>query len=380
MYADALQEANDPRGELIVLNQAVAKGMSTADRDAYVEKHRASLFGPAADLFGLFRVDWVGCVADKVAIRIPPSETPARVMSAFLDSPLASGVREIELVGQGSKHASVDLTAAVGLLIEKWPASATSLALVDERASQTTMLASRDYDPDENLVTFGSLAGLWKLPLETLRIEVADAHQLDLGTIDAPKLRSFTFRNLRWVSAFGDPPGLNETFATASWPELRSFELRLTEEFGANIIADEDAYVPRYHDHEDYQDRYDEADEGENYEGANWEQLRPVLDNLVKTPLERLALTSFDSASSLLATLAAAGLPPKLAELELSHSSVSDAAWFLENAARFHGIKRLVLEKVSMTDDEAKRLATLGPEIVHSHGSGATYRYVVGSE
>lgn len=380
MYADALQEANDPRGELIVLNQAVAKGMSTADRDAYVEKHRAALFGPAADLFGLFRIDWIGCVADTVSIRIPPSETPARVMLAFLDSPLASGVREIELVGQGAKHAGLDLSAAVGLLIERWPASATALALVDERASQTTMLASRDHDPDENLVAFGPLGGLWKLPLETLRIEVADAHQLDLGTIDAPKLRSFTFRNLRWASAYGDPPGLNETFATASWPELRSFELRLPEEFGANIIADEDAYVPRYYDDEDYQDRYDEADEGENYEGANWEQLRPVLDNLVKTPLERLALMSFDSASSLLGTLAAAGLPPKLVELDLSHSSVSDAAWFLENAARFHSVKRLVLDKVSMTDDEAKRLATLGPEIVHSHGSGATYRYVVGSE
>src|SRR5687767_12725619 len=99
VYADALQEANDPRGELIALNQAVAKGMSAADRDAYIAKHAAALFGPAAGHVDAFRVSWIGCLADAVEIRVTPSQDARLVVTAFLDSPLVEGTRSIALVG-----------------------------------------------------------------------------------------------------------------------------------------------------------------------------------------------------------------------------------------------------------------------------------------
>jgi len=93
-----------------------------------------------------------------------------------------------------------------------------------------------------------------------------------------------------------------------------------------------------------------------------------------------LSLTSFGSPDSLLETLQATGLPPTLVELDLSESAIDSPTWFLANKAMFHGIKRLVLRDVSMDADAAKALATLGPEIVHTAGGGAKYRYVVGSE
>ena len=387
VYADALQEANDPRGELIVLNQAVAKGMAPADRDAYVANHRDALFGSAAKQFAAFRVTWIGCLVDAVEILIGPAELAERVMIAFLGSPLALTARSIALVGLPQRDA-IDLEPVVAMLIERWPAACRALALVDQRATETTMLASRDFDPDGNLVTFGPLGGVWK-HVEHIRIEVADSHQLDLGTIDAPELRSFALRSLRYATGYGGDSPISAVLAAARWPKLTSFELRIPEEFMANIIADEHAYVPKYfatHREGDDDDddgegsRYDEAENGENTEGANWTQLVPVLTNLANCPLERLALTSFDSADSLLEALGSAGLPSTLVELDLSDSSIASIDWFVANKARLFSLKRLVLEDTRISGADANRLAELGPAIKHSSGGGAKYRYVVGSE
>ncbi|MEO8705637.1 MAG: hypothetical protein ABI867_36740 [Kofleriaceae bacterium] len=373
VYADALQEANDPRGVLIALAE------KPAERDAHVAQHKQALFGPAAEYFDAFQVGWKYSLPDSVEIAVK-GDTAAALVEAFLQSPLAEGVREVVLAGVASKGFPVDLTAGVKRLLAKLPDTVRSLGFVDQRASQTTMLASRDFDPGDNLVTFGSLADIWKVTdLEEVRIEVADVHQLDVGTIDAPALRSFTLRSLRYGA--NDAPPITAALAAARWPALRSFELRLPEEFCANLIADEDAYIPWYAGNEDYEDRMDEAEiEGENMDGTNWAQLAPVLANLAKCPLERLALTSFDSAETLLATLAEAGWAPSLVELDLSDSSIRDAAWFEANQVRLATVKRLVLERVALTEADAKRLEKLGPELRYSSGSGASYRYIVGSE
>jgi hypothetical protein len=381
VYADALQEANDPRGELIALNQAVAKGMSAADRDAYLAKHRAALFGPAADHPDNFRVAaWIGSIADSVEIRVRSSDNADAVMTAFLASPLAAA-HTITLAGVPENRTVVNLADAVGRLVANWPPTARALALVDDRATNTTMLASRDMEPPENLVKFGSLAGVWGLPhLEELRLDVADSHQLDLGTIAAPELRSFTLNNLRYSTPFeGDVP-MSAVLAKATWPKLESFALRCTEELMANVIADEGAYIEYYHGNEDWEDRADEAEEGENVEGTNWGQLQAVIENLKKSPLKRLALTSSDSTQSLLQTIAKAGLPATLEELDLSESSFSGADWFVENKALLFKLKKLVLAETNLPDEELLKLGELGPVIVSSSGRTPKYRFVVGQE
>jgi hypothetical protein len=379
VYSDALQTAGDPRGELIALNAAVASGMSPADRDAYVAAKADALFGKAARRRDRFDITW-RFLADRVAVRADNAVEAIDDLTHLFASPVAAALHAVELVGVTPERSRVDLTRAVAVLVSDLPRTVREVALVDERAATTQMLASRDFEPPDNLVEFGPLDAVFRIPgLEALRIDVADSEQLAIEAIDAPALRSFALRSLRYGSGAANP--LSARLAAANWPQLRSFELRLPEEYGANIIADADAYIPQYAGDEDYEDRADEAELGDNYEGTDWAQLRPLLDNLAKLPLERLALTSFDSVDSLLGVVAASKLAPTLVELDLSDSAVALPDWFLANRALIAPLERLVLTATTLADADAGKLRGLGPEIVHAHSAaGATYRYVVGSE
>jgi hypothetical protein len=48
--------------------------------------------------------------------------------------------------------------------------------------------------------------------------------------------------------------------------------------------------------------------------------------------------------------------------------------------ALFRALDRLVLERTAIGAAGLASLRKLGPQIVHSEGSGARYRYVVGQE
>jgi hypothetical protein len=380
VYADALQEARDPRGELIVLNQAVDGGVSVEARDAFVTKNAQALLGGAGARIDAYRLKWRFCFVETAEVVVRSGDDGKQLVEDLLASPASAHVREIALVGVMGGNAPIDLTGAMAVLAAKLPASCRSVAFIDDRAAKTTLLVSRDFDPDANRVTLGSLEPFWSLPgLERIHISVADGQEVELGAINAPNLRSFVFHCLRYAGTYGDASPITGAFAGADWPKLETFEVRLAETWVANIPADENAYVEKYSGDEDWEDRMDEAEEGEN-EGVNWNELDPVLATLAKSPLKRLALTSFDSSQSLLDTLASRGLPPTLEELDLSDSSVSEADWFVANKALFAPLKRLVLERTSLSDDDAKKLASLGPEIVHSSGGGARYRYLVGCE
>ncbi|MDF2695708.1 MAG: hypothetical protein K0S65_4091 [Labilithrix sp.] len=376
VYADALQEARDPRGELIVLNEAASGGASVTERDAFVNQNAEALLGGAGARIDAYRLKWRFCFVESAEVVVRTGDDAKQLVADLLASPAAAHVREIALVGVQP----IDLTGAMELLAAKLPASCRSVAFIDERASKTTRLVSRDFDPDANLVTLGSLEPFWNLPqLERVHASVADGQAIELGTVNAPNLRSFVFHSLRYAGSYGDPSPVTAPLAGAVWPKLESFELRLPETWVANVPDDADAYVPVYSGNDEWEDRMDEAEDGEN-EGVNWQELDPLLRQLAKSPLKRLALTSFDSADSLLGMLAAAGLPATLEELDLSDSSVASADWFLANKALLAPLKRLVLERTSLSDDDAKKLAGLGPEIVHSSGGGARYRFVVGCE
>jgi hypothetical protein len=378
VYGDALQTTGDARGELIALNAAVASGMSPADRDAYVAAKADALFGKAAKRRDRYAITW-RYLADRVVVRADNALEAVDDLLQLFASPIATALHAVELVGVASGGRTVDLTRAVAVLASDLPKTVRELALVDERAAGTRMLSSREFEPPDNLVEFGSLDDVFRIPgLTSLRIDTADSEQLEIETIDAPALRSFALRCLRFGSGSANP--LSARLAAATWPQLRSFELRLPEEYSANIIDDADAYIPQYAGDEDYDDRADEAELGDNYEGTDWAQLRPLLDNLAKLPLERLALTSFDSVDSLLDTLAASKLAPTLVELDLSDSSIAQTSWFLANRALIAPLERLVLLDTPLAESDVATLRTLGPEVAASSAAGASYRYVVGSE
>lgn len=379
VYADALQEARDPRGELIVLNHAADEGKSIAERDAFVTGNAEALLGEAGSRIDAYRLRWRFCFVDSAEVVVRPNDDGSKLVADLLASPAAAHLRELAVVGVMGEQ-PVELTPAMVAVAQKLPTSCTTLRFIDDRASKTTLLASRDFEPEQNGVLLDTLEPFWKIPtLERLHVSVTDAHQIELGKIEAPSLRSFVFHNLRFADTIGDARGMIGKLASAAWPNLEELEIRLPETWVANVPDDTGAYVECYAGNDDWEDRMDEAEEGEN-EGVDWSDLRPLLEALKKSRLKRLALTSFDSWQSLLDTIAAAGLPPALEELDLSDSSIGDVEWFLGNEPLLAPLKRLVLERTSITDEDAKRLASLGPAIVHSNGTGARYRYLVGCE
>jgi uncharacterized protein (TIGR02996 family) len=385
VYADALQEAGDPRGELIALNQKVTGGADPKDRDAFVQQHAAELLGPAAEYFGAYQLDWRRCVLEMAAVRVGPQDDAAAMTRALLASPAAEGLWKLSLVGVPSgSHDAIDLSGAVAEVVKAMPESCRYVALVDDKANKSQSLISRDYDPGENLVQFGPLTELVALSgLERLHIVTADPHQLDFEGLDAPGLRSFTLHGLRFAESYDAPSQIATQLASIKWPKLEDFEARLAETWTCSVPDETGAYVAVYAEMDEDESYYDEYDDDGWNEGVNYtEELAGLMESLKQTPLKRLALTSFDSSGQLLEALRSHGLPETLEELDLSESSLGAEAvqFFLDNKELFGKLKRLVLEDTLIGDDDAKKLADLGPEIEHSEGSGACYRFLVGME
>lgn len=373
VYGDALQEANDVRGELIGLSHAVDEGRTPAGlRDAYVQRYATQLLGQAADQVAHYTLRWKFSELASVEIRIGPDDDGPALVRAILEAPTAELLTDVTLVGVPDGTRRVDLSPAMDLL--GGAKQVTTLGLVDERARSSRMMVSRDFDPDENLVTFGSIKPFVDR-LVGLSFDVADSYAItDLENFSAPELRSFALRNLHFCD-YDDAQAMTGRLATAKWPKLESFELRLTETWVANVPDEVDVYVPVY-SAADYEGR-DDVDEGET-EGVNWSRDLPaVLNTLEGAPLKRLALTSFNSAEQVFQALAASGLLATIKVLDLSDSNLhADHVEWL--AAHTANLEQLVLERTSLDAETAAKL----PNAVHSQreGSGPTYRYVVGQE
>lgn len=381
VYADALQVAGDPRGGLIALNQAVAAGEGASRRDRYLTEHAEAIFGPVATHRRRLEIDWRYCLAQTVSIHVEQGDDLKAWLRALLRSPLAPSVRCLRLVARTpSTGARVNLGPGIALLAKQLPESCAELHLVDERAKNARMLVSSDYGPGPNLVELGSLDAVWAIEhLQRLVLHVADMEQIDLGTVDAPSLESFAFLGLRWASAYGRQSEMAQGLAEASWPRLRELALRLPETFTYSWPDQHGAYVPedRY---EEYNEYYDGDDDG-YCSGVNWSvELGGLLQSLKGTPLERLSLTSFASSLSLLRALREHGLPETLRHLDLSGSDLDrgGAEWIVENEDLFRQLDTLDLRETLIND--ARPLSALEPEVLHSSGGGAMYRFSVGME
>jgi hypothetical protein len=364
VYSDALQEAGDPRGELI----ALSIGGDPAARDRFAREHWGKLVGdvPPSEL----TVEWHYDSVRRATLR--PSVPDNKLVEQVLALPAMRELRAIEL--RGAQR--MDLDGMMSKLAERMPPTLRDFAFVDERAQAADMLVSRDFDPPNNLVAFGDFAPFFARA-EALTIHCADANQLTIADVVAPELRSFTLRTLR-MCEYDGAIELAATLGRAQWPKLEAFELRCCETFVANVPEEHNPYVPVYS--ADDWDGEEGSEEGE-CDGIDWNAaLGPLLRNLAKGPLRRLALTSFVSATSMLNAIAEAGLAPTVRELDLSDSMIEDAhvAWMLERRALFAKLETLRLERTPLDDSAA--LDGLGPKIVHTSGTGATYRYVVGAE
>ena len=381
VYADALQSAGDARGELIMLSAAVADGSGSSDRDAYLERHADELFGSLAPHRAKLDIDWQWCVPRVLSVEIEPQDDAKALVQAVLDSPLGTTMQTLRIVAQTPRLKRVELGPALGRVSEQLPPSCTGLELIDARAKQSRILVSSDYDPGRNLVEFGSLNMLWAIPhLQKLHLYVADTAQIKLGKIDAPQLRDFALLGLRWAEPYGGPTSMSEAFAAASWPKLERLALRIPETLTYSWPDQYGAYVPvdRYEEENEYYEDYGDDGWGEPIDWSA--ELGGLLDSLKKTEIEQLSLTSFASSAQLLEALETHGLPATLETLDLSESDLSDedAGWIAAHARLFAGLKTLDLRDTLIQNPDP--LEALAPEVLHSAGGGAIYRFAVGME
>jgi hypothetical protein len=275
VYADALQEAGDPRGELIALNH------NETARDAFVEQHAVALLGAAmAKRLSAYRLRWHHCLLDEVEIRLDHHDG-REYIEALFSSPAASELQALALVGVS--RVWIDISSAVAKIVELGlPPSCKQISLVDHRALTTTFMVSRDFDPDRNLVGFGPVGRLLSLPtLERFRLVTADPMQTDFSGIDAPNLHSFILHGLRYGEPDHTPTPLSQQLAAARWPKLREFEVRLCETAGANLPNDVGAYVEVYSREGDDEDYYADPEEADYYGYVDWSgELAGLLQNL----------------------------------------------------------------------------------------------------
>ncbi len=383
VFADELQTSGDVRGELIALNHAVEAGEPAEARDAFVRAHAEQLLGAAGAHLEAFALEWRWLHIDSAKVVARDSDG-ASAVRALLICPSASELRALTIAGDAAtEQDQIDLSSAIAHLVAHGlPASCRALTLLDERAARSTSVIATFYDPPNNLVGFGDLGALWpKLSrIEQLHLSVSDAAQLELGLIVAPSLKSFRIDCLTWAGRDEIPDALEN----ASWPNLETLELRLPEAWTFSTPDDFKGYTRPYDGREDADEYYDEDEDDGYHEDLDWaRRLAPLLESLRKTKLRRLALTSFQSVSTVLDAIENAGLPATVVELDLSESAIDGAAVeriVAGRKANMPGLERLILDSTPVSGPDVLRLCEAGLEVVHSEGSGPKYRFLVGME
>ena len=355
VWADAMQQIGDLRGELVALAALPAK------RDAFVKKHATALLGNVVGRHvakGTYRVTrWRHYRPDEIEVRISDATKGPSLVVDLIRSPHAAYLRGLAIAGVPRRDERLDLRATLGWLRESaLPRSLRSLALVDDHARSLEHLVSGDFEPPENRVAFGPLAELWPAfaQIEELRMVVADPGQIQFQVIRLPALRSFTLEAKCWAG------GLGAMLANSRWPQLTSLELTLCDMFIINERADAGRVVG-------------------SHRPIDWSgELTPIFEALRGGPLERLALRSFFDVAPVLDAIDVAELPA-LVELDLSDSAIDrEHAGRLANSPLVSQIRRLVLERVRLPSSRGFEGV---PEVVHSTTHTApAHRYFVTME
>lgn len=372
VWADAMQQLGDPRGELI----AFANRPDLLAK--HVKRYADRLLGPTLGRLarkGTLRTTWRRAQPDIVELRLDDKSNGPELLAQLIQSEVATRMRGLAIAAVPPRDGLLDLSQTLGWFREmEIPRSWTSLALVDDRARAVDHMITRDFQPEPNLVDFGPLGTLWPaVPhLEELTLVVADPAQVRLAPLRLPELRSFTLHCLYWTE------GTGAFLANAAWPKLANVELRLVEDFTLNEPSDKRAYRPVYD-----QETPDTTDAFECYARDGYTNragdLEPLFESFEALPLERLAVTSFNDGDLVLGLLERHRFP-SLVELDLSDSAISAAELErLANNPLLLQLDRLVLERVAAPT--AKAFAGLDLDVRHSCSPRApSHRYIVAWE
>ena len=306
VYADALAEAGDPRGELVSIGVSLARKQGTIEQlrereDALLQAHAEAWFGQLVDnddwrecfgwtlqtgFWGRIRV-WVDY--DHRGTDIP------KLLGYALAHPSAKFLRELD-IGLTSGDGQDEYDSCIRALVKHG-------ALPSLRRMT---LGDFEY-PDESEISWvhvGDVGKLWTqlTGLEQLKLQGAG---ISLGTPKSTRLRSLL------LHTGGLPDVAAESLERAELPKLEHLEVWFgSDNYGCTCTA---------------------------------EHARGILSNRSFGQLRRLALANAFFADDIAIEVAQSKLPPKLEVLDLSMGTMTDA-----------GAERLLARA-----DELRRLTTL---------------------
>lgn len=317
VYADWLQQHDDPRGELA----ALALAGKTAEVAAFVAANTTRLFGDLDVKVDseLHDFDWSGGFLTGASLK--RSQTKLEVLTAqFLALPIARFVTRLRF-GLASNESDND-----------W--SDTMRAVTASRqAAQLRSLRFDDYGSAEcelSWTPFGDFSGAWPhLPaLEELVIRSGGGG--DLGELDLPSLRRFT-RISGGLSA-----DEIASIVSARWPRLEQLEVW----FGSDNYGAE----------------------------GTVEMIAPLLAGKAPATLVELGLCNAMFTHELIEPLARSELLPRLRVLDLSNGVLrdDDVDVLLAHAPAFAHLARLDLSRNTL-DQRTQQIRAALPNAVVVH-------------
>lgn len=338
VYADWLQAQGDPRGELIALQHAAlqASGEEATSlkrkASALLRKYRRFLLGDLAEALESeeLKVSWhLGFIKS------------ARLGKKDYDSDFDVEEAVEKLLALPSARFLRELT--IGMVSFEGDNSYEDVAKAIAKGGGWPMLESLflgDFEyPDENEISWtnvGDLEPLYKV-LPRLRSLKLRGGSEELGKINLPELREFT------VESGGLPLEAVRSIANAHWPRLERLEVWFgMESYGA---------------------------------GGGVEDIQPLLDGKGLPHLKHLGLKNFEFASKLCEALPQAKILAQLETLDLSMGTITDeeAEVLAANAAAFKHLKHLDLTQNLMTEEGARQVAKLCPDVARGNQRADDY-------
>lgn len=347
VYADALAEAGDARGELVSIGVSLARGQGNVTQlrereDALLQAHAHAWFGELVEqdewreCFGwTLRTGFWGRI--RLWVDYDHRDTDlGQVLSYALAHPSAKFLRELD-IGLTSGDGQDSYAGCIHALTRHGPLPSL----------RRMTLGDFEY-PDESEISWvqvGDVGGLWPLltGLEQLKLQGAS---IILGTPRSTSLRTLLLHTGGLPEVAGDSLGLAEL------PNLEHLEVWFgSENYGGTCLG---------------------------------EHAREILDNRSFKQLRRLALANAFFADDIAIEVARAKLPPKLAVLDLSMGTMTDegAERLLASAKSLRRLTTLDLSRNYLSPAMCERLQSALPNVlVHEQKQAdGEWRYVSVSE
>ncbi len=307
VLGDQLQAADDPRGELIMLQASLLEsGQQVLTEAELLERHRPSLLGPLADFVerGILELDWhLGFIVRARVVEPAVLESGA-IVETLLAHPSGSRLRAL----------SVDAATDWG----RYEGFEPVVAALRTPSLLTTLTLDTN---DELLHCRIGDAGAILTAQRHLRVVALNGSEIRLGPLP-PALMSLIVQSR---ALGGDAP---EQLATAPAPRLERLELWLGPEEPIEPV-----------------------------------ELVPLLTPERLPVLRHLRLPFARAPEALLEVLLASGLLPRLETLDLSRCHADDASGqrLLRDAASFAHLDRLDLRWNHLSPSAADRIARALP-------------------